>query len=60
MFRAPVPFSPTKRRYLVLEARLSPTLPGRHYLTALVMAPADEPPLGSRAVHFTWHSRGRR
>lgn len=53
-------FSPTLRRYLVAEARSSPSKPGRFYLSCVIMAPDDDPPIGARAVHFTWHSRGRR
>jgi hypothetical protein len=53
-------YSPTGRRYLILEARRSPSIRGRFYLSALVMAPEDDPPLGARAMHFSWHSRGKR
>lgn len=51
-------FSPTMRRFLVVEAHESSQTAGRFRLQTLVMAAADEPPLGARAIHFVWNSRG--
>lgn len=51
-------FSPTMRRYLVIDAHESSRTPHRWFLKTVVMAADDEPPIGARAVHFVWNSRG--
>lgn len=55
-------FSTTGRRYLVVAARGPSRRPDgclRWHLDTVVMTPEDEPPIGARAWHFSWHRRTR-